>query len=115
MKLWPRATADPPADHTARESLGRIIDGLIKAREAKKEAAAARPAAGSKTSPVPPTSPLEQYDAHVIAHAQFLLDDARELARLISGAPLAAPALDATKAFYQAYGSDDIMRRFRSW
>ena len=114
MKLWPRrATADPAADPTARDALSHIVDGLIKGRKAT-EARAARNAAdlAAKAEPPMPTTSNDVVAAVPIDNTAFA---EAELARLASGAPLAAPALDATRAFYAAYSSDDIMRRYRSW
>ena len=127
MKIWPRTTADhAAADHAARDTFERIICGHIAACDAAAIRDAEQAAAGdakAELEPVAPTLPqhdnhvLSQHDNHVLSRHAFREAEARELAHLISGAPRPGQKnkVNATAAYFEAYGSDSIMRTFATW
>ena len=98
----------------AREILERIFIGLINARDAGPDAETLVDAGPVPPEPTPAAQTPEPLQA-VVAPIDNTAKSVIELARLASGAPLAAPKVDATKEFYAYYGGNAVMRAFERW
>ena len=110
MKIWPRAIVDHAADHTARDVLARIIEGLVNQQRDSE----ARAVEAYETAPVKQNAHIIKFREHERAHL-WAEADARAPARTHQSLPGCTPygmdcsasasaGTNATEAFINYHG-----------